>query len=244
MRVALVTGGAGAIGGAICRELAADGHRVVVADLAFDRAKLLADELDGFGVDLDVTDPGSVAAAVRSATAEFGRIDVLVNCAGWGELRSFAQTDEPFQQRVIEINLAGPIRMTREVLSAMRERGWGRVINIASDAGRVPSSFEVVYSAAKGGLIAFTRSIALEVAGQGVTVNCVCPGPTDTPLLDTAVRSGERAAQAVAAMRSAIPVGRLGAPDDIAPMVGFLASGRAGFITGQTVSVSGGFTMI
>lgn len=244
MRTALVTGGAGAIGRAICRELASSGHRVAVADLAFDRAKLFADEIDGIGIELDVTDPASVCSAVRVAASALGRVEVLVNCAGWGEIRAFADTDEQFQHRVIAINLAGPIRMVRAVLPGMRARGWGRLVNISSDAGRVSSSFEAIYSGAKGGLISFTRSIAREVAGQGITANTVCPGPTDTPLLDTAIHSSERAELAVAAMRSAIPMGRLGTPSDIAPMVGFLASDGAAFVTGQTVSVNGGFTMI
>jgi 2-hydroxycyclohexanecarboxyl-CoA dehydrogenase len=244
MRVALVTGGAGGIGSAICRELAAAGHRVAVADLAFDRANILADEVNGLAVELDVTNPASATLAVRSTILTMGQIDVLVNCAGWGIPRKFVDTDEPFQQRVIDINLAGPIRMTREVLGPMQRRGWGRLINIASDAGRVSSTFEAVYSGAKGGLIAFTRTIAREVAPRGVTANSVCPGPTDTPLLDAAMESAVAAKRAVAKMHAAIPVGRLGTPEDIAPMVAFLASDNAAFITGQTLSISGGFTMI
>jgi 2-hydroxycyclohexanecarboxyl-CoA dehydrogenase len=167
-----------------------------------------------------------------------------VNCAGWGIPRKFTQTDEPFQQRVLDINLAGPMRMTREVLEPMQRRGWGRLINIASDAGRVASTFEAVYSGAKGGLIAFTRTIAREVAADGITANVICPGPTDTPLLDAAIESTPEAERAVEKMRAAIPVGRLGTPQDIAPAVAFLASDQACFITGQTLSVSGGFTMI
>lgn len=244
MRVALVTGGAGGIGSAICRELAAAGHQVAVADVAFARARPLADEIAGFAVELDVTDAASVALAVRSVGLALGPIDVLVNCAGWGIPRRFADTDEPFQQRVLDINLAGPMRMTREVLGSMQQRGWGRLINISSDAGRVASTFEAVYSGAKGGLIAFTRTIAREVAAHGVTANVVCPGPTDTPMLDAAIESAPEARQAVERMRAAIPVGRLGTPEDIAPAVAFLASDRASFITGQTLSVNGGFAML
>ncbi|HEY3604336.1 MAG TPA: glucose 1-dehydrogenase [Sporichthyaceae bacterium] len=244
MRVALVTGGAGGIGTAISRSLAASGHHVVVADLAPGEARALAADIGGIGVELDVTDPASVRQAVDATVSTLGEIAVLVNCAGWGEIRAFGETDEPFQRRVLEINLGGPMRMTRSVLPSMLRRGGGRLINISSDAGRVGSSFEAVYSAAKGGLISFTRTIAREVAAAGITANCVCPGPTDTPMLDEVVGRGERAREAVERMRAAIPLGRLGTPDDIAPMVAFLASDSAGFITGQTISVNGGFTMI
>jgi 2-hydroxycyclohexanecarboxyl-CoA dehydrogenase len=244
MRVALVTGGAGGIGGAICRQLAAAGHQVAVADVAFAGATLLADEISGLAVELDVTDPASATLAVRSTSLALGPIDVLVNCAGWGIPRKFTETDEPFQQRVLDINLAGPMRMTREVLGSMQRRGWGRLINIASDAGRVASTFEAVYSGAKGGLIAFTRSIAREVALDGITANVVCPGPTDTPLLDAAIESALEARKAIEKMRAAIPVGRLGTPEDIAPAVAFLVSDQASFITGQTLSVNGGFAML
>lgn len=244
MRVALVTGGGGGIGSAICRELAAAGHRVAVADIAFGQAKVVADEVEGLAVELDVTNPASATLAVRSTILTLGQIDVLVNCAGWGMPRKFVDTDEPFQQRVIDINLAGPIRMTREVIGPMQQRGWGRLINIASDAGRVSSTFEAVYSGAKGGLIAFTRTIAGEVASRGVTANSICPGPTDTPLLDAAIESTAAAKHAVAKMHAAIPMGRLGTPGDIAPVVAFLVSDKAAFITGQTLSVNGGFTMI
>jgi 2-hydroxycyclohexanecarboxyl-CoA dehydrogenase len=193
---------------------------------------------------LDVTDPASATLAVRSTSLALGPIDVLVNCAGWGIPRKFTETDEPFQQRVLDINLAGPMRMTREVLGSMQRRGWGRLINIASDAGRVASTFEAVYSGAKGGLIAFTRSIAREVALDGITANVVCPGPTDTPLLDAAIESALEARKAIEKMRAAIPVGRLGTPEDIAPAVAFLVSDQASFITGQTLSVNGGFAML
>jgi 2-hydroxycyclohexanecarboxyl-CoA dehydrogenase len=244
MRVALVTGGAGGIGSAICRELAAAGHKVAVADVAFAQAKLLADEIAGMAVELDVTNPASVTVAVQSTGLALGPIEVLVNCAGWGIPRKFSETDEPFQQRVLDINLAGPMRVTREILVPMQRRGWGRLINIASDAGRVASTFEAIYSGAKGGLIAFTRTIAREVAADGVTANVICPGPTDTPLLDAAIESTLEAKRAVAKMCGAIPVGRLGRPEDIAPAVAFLVSDQASFITGQTLSVNGGFVML
>ena len=242
-RVAFVTGGAGGIGGAICHALTRSGHRVAVADLELERAGALAEASGGLAVELDVTDPDSVVSAVARVTEALGPIDVCVNCAGWDELRPFVETDEAFSQRVLDINLSGAIRVTRAVLGGMVERRWGRLVNIASDAGRVGSSLESVYSAAKGGLIAFTKAIAREVARYGITANAVCPGPTDTPLLARITEAGEDAERIIAAMTRAVPMRRLGRPEDVAPAVAFLASDEAGFITGQTLSVSGGLTM-
>ncbi len=242
-RVAFVTGGAGGIGGAICRALAAEGLSVAVADLSADAAAVVAKEIDGLSVALDVTDPDSVSAAVRAASEQLGGVDVVVNCAGWDELKPFVETDEAFTRQVLAINLEGPIRVTRAVLPGMLERGYGRIVNIASDAGRVGSSLEAIYSAAKGGLIAFTKTIAREAARRGVTANAVCPGPTATPLLDRITRASDDAERVIASMERGIPMRRLGAPDDVAPAVAFLASEAAGFITGQTLSVSGGLVM-
>ena len=243
-RVALVTGGAGGIGAAVCRALAADGRRVAVADLSAGAGQAVADELDGVSLALDVTDPASVAAAVAGVEEALGPVDVLVNCAGWDELRPFLDTDEAFQAKVLEINLAGPVRVTRAVLGGMLERGWGRVVNIASDAGRVGSSLESVYSGAKGGVIAFTKTIAREAARGGVTANAVCPGPTDTPLLAAVTGGGADAERVITAMTRAVPMRRLGRPEDVAAAVAFFASDQAGYITGQTLSVSGGLTMV
>ena len=242
-RTALVTGGGGGIGAEICRQLAAAGHRVAVADLSAERAGMVAAELDGLGLGLDVTKTGSVTAAVSGATDALGPIEICVNCAGWDELRPFLDTDDAFQAKVIDINLGGPIRMTRAVLPSMAERSYGRIVNISSDAGRVGSSLEAVYSGAKGGVIAFTKTIAREFARYGITANTVCPGPTDTPLLDEIVKASTDGDRVIAAMTKAVPMRRLGRPDDIAPAVVFLASDRAGFVTGQTLSVSGGLTM-
>lgn len=242
-RVAFVTGGAGGIGSAICRHLAEAGHRVVVADLSVDAAKGVASEVGGIAVELDVTDPDSCRAAVAGAAESVGPVDVLVSCAGWDELVPFVDTDEDFQGKVLEINLAGPIRLTRMVLPGMIERRWGRLVNIASDAGRVGSSLEAIYSGAKGGLIAFTKTVAREVARYGVTANVVCPGPTDTPLLAGIVAANPDSDRVISSMTKAVPMRRLGTPDDIAPAVVYFASEAAAFTTGQTLSVSGGLTM-
>jgi 2-hydroxycyclohexanecarboxyl-CoA dehydrogenase len=243
-RVALVTGGAGGIGGAICRALAAAGHRVAAGDLDAEAAARVAEPLGGAGVALDVTDPASVQRAIERAAAALGDpVEILVNCAGWDELRPFVETDEAFQRKILEINLAGPMRVTRAVLPEMLRAGYGRIINVASDAGRVGSSLEAIYSGAKGGLIAFTKTVAREVARRGVTANAVCPGPTDTPLLGAIRGAPGRGDRVIEAMIRAVPMGRLGRPEDIGPAVAFLASEQAGFITGQTLSISGGLTM-
>jgi 2-hydroxycyclohexanecarboxyl-CoA dehydrogenase len=243
-RVAFVTGGAGGIGKAICAALAARGCRVAVADLATTAIHDAARELGGFAVPLDVTDPVSVLRAVGATNAELGSIDICVNCAGWDELRPFVATDEEFQRRVLEINLAGPMRVLRAVLPGMLERRWGRIVNIASDAGRVGSSLEAIYSAAKGGLISLTKTLARETARAGVTANAVCPGPTATPMLQRVAATSADAEKVIASMTRAVPMKRLGTPEDVAAAVAFLCSEEAGYVTGQTLSVSGGLTMV
>jgi 2-hydroxycyclohexanecarboxyl-CoA dehydrogenase len=242
-RVALVTGGAGAIGAAVCHALAAQGRSVAVADLDGEGAALVAAEIGGLGVALDVTEPASVESALAEVRARLGPVVILVSCAGWDEMRPFLASDESFQARVLEINLAGPIRVLRAVLPDMQEQKFGRVVLVSSDAARVGSSGEAIYAAAKGGLVALAKSVAREVVRDGITANCVCPGPTDTPLfrgLAVSSGDGERITQA---LERAIPMRRLGRPDDVAPAVAFLASDEAGYITGQTLSVSGGLTM-
>jgi 2-hydroxycyclohexanecarboxyl-CoA dehydrogenase len=246
-RTALVTGGGRGIGRAIALDLAADGHAVAVADLAEDAAQETASMIASAGnrayaVRLDVTDGDSVTAGVADARAKLGAIEIVVNNAGWDQLVPFLETDEAFWNRVIEVNFKGCLRVTRAVLPTMMESGWGRVINIGSDAGRVGSSLESVYAGAKAGVIAFTKTIAREVARSGVTANSVCPGPTRTPLLE-GMASGERGARLISSLERAVPMGRLGEPEDVAAAVVFLASEGAGYITGQTLSVSGGLTM-
>ena len=242
-RVALVTGGALGIGRAISLALAKDGRTVAVGDLLEEEAAQTAAAIgpQALAVPLDVTDSGSVVAAVERTERELGAIDVVVNNAGWDEARPFVETDEAFWDRVIEINFKGGLRVTRAVLPGMAERRWGRVVNIGSDAGRVGSSLESVYSGAKGGVIAFTKTIAREVARSGVTANVVCPGPTRTAFLERL--AGEGGEQLVESLTRAVPMRRLGEPEDVAAAVAFLASDAAGYITGQTLSVSGGLTM-
>jgi len=194
-------------------------------------------------VPIDVADPDSVDLAIAAVRDRLGPITVLVSCAGWDLLRPFIDTDEAFQTRVLEINLGGPIRVVRAVLPDMIEAGFGRIVLVASDAGRVGSSGEAIYAAAKGGVIALAKSVAREVVRDGITANCVCPGPTDTPLfcgLAEGTQDGDRLTQA---LERAIPMRRLGQPDDVAPAIAFLASDEARYITGQTLSVSGGLTM-
>jgi 2-hydroxycyclohexanecarboxyl-CoA dehydrogenase len=238
-RVALVTGGSRGIGRAIAEALARDGCAVAVGDVR--EAEPVGE--GGVAVPLDVTDTGSVARAVEDVAAALGPIDVLVNNAGWDEFRPFLETGEEFWDRVIEINFKGCLRTTRAVVPGMVERGSGRVVNIASDAGRVGSSLEAVYSGAKGGVIAFTKTLAREVARRGVTANAVCPGPTQTPLLEEMTGADEQGAKAIEAMKRAVPMKRLGTPQEVAAAVAFLCSAEASFITGQTLSVSGGLTM-
>jgi 2-hydroxycyclohexanecarboxyl-CoA dehydrogenase len=238
-----VTGGGRGIGRAIVEALAADGHSVAVADIDQQTARSAAEAVDGLAVGLDVTDTVSVGAAVGLVEARLGRIGVLVNNAGWDEFRPFLDTDEQFWDRVIEINLKGCLRLCRRVVPGMVEAERGRVVNIASDAARVGSSLEAVYSGAKGAVVSFTKTLAREVARHQVTVNAVCPGPTETPMLEQMLAAGDDSARVIEAMRRAVPMRRLGRPEDIAGAVAFLASDRAAFITGQTLSVSGGLTM-
>lgn len=247
-RVALVTGGGRGIGREICLALARDGRKVAVADLRADEAATTAKLVgDGGGtaiaVTMDVTSTDSVQQGILQVVDELGPIEVLVNCAGWDELKPFLDTDEAFWDRIIEINYKGMLRTTHACLPAMIEAGWGRIINIGSDAGRVGSSLEAVYSGAKGGTIAFTKTIAREVARKGITANTVCPGPTDTPLLGEIVDASSDGDKVIGAMARAVPMKRVGQPQEVASAVAYFASEDAGFITGQTLSVSGGLTM-
>ena len=245
-RAAFVTGGASGIGRSIVHALAREGARVTIADLNAAGARAVAAEIEGagghaFAQPLDITDVAAVDAAVDAAAARSG-LHILVNCAGWDKPMPFVDTTPEFWERILAINLKGPMACTRAALRHMIKQESGKIISIASDAGRVGSSGEAVYSAAKGGVIALTKTIAREVARHHINVNCICPGPSDTPLFQTEfVATSPKLADS---LKRVIPWGRLGVPDDVAPAVVFLASDDAGFITGQTLSVSGGLTMV
>jgi 2-hydroxycyclohexanecarboxyl-CoA dehydrogenase len=239
----IVTGGAGAIGSAICRRFAGYGAKVGVFDRNLDGAKKVAAEIKGFASGVDIADHEAVGRAIAEFESQAGLTDILVNNAGWDRFANFVDTTPDLWDQLIAINLKGPLNMSHFVLKGMVARGSGRIVNIASDAGRVGSSQEAVYSACKGGIIAFTKTVAREVARKGITLNAVCPGPTDTPLLAAAAGEGERAERMRAALVNAIPMKRVGQPEDIPGAVCFLASDDAAFITGQTLSVSGGLTM-
>jgi 2-hydroxycyclohexanecarboxyl-CoA dehydrogenase len=240
-----VTGGASGIGRAIAELLVGHGAQVAVADVDATGGHSVVGQLgDGKAVfvPVDLTDASSVPRAVAEAESAIGPVDVLVNCAGADVIKPFLETDEDLWQWLIQLNLLGVIRTTKAILPGMVERGHGRIINISSDAARVGSSGEAVYSACKGGVLSFTKSVAREVAGAGVTVNAVCPGPTETPATQkTLAEGGEKI---IKALTRAIPLGRLAAPADIAGAVLFLASEHSSFITGQTLSVSGGLSMV
>jgi 2-hydroxycyclohexanecarboxyl-CoA dehydrogenase len=238
-KIAIVTGAGRGIGKAIAGKLAAEGATVVVTDLDAGAAGQTAAELTGaMAMQADVTDRLGVQAMADRVTREFGRIDVLVNNAGWDKASLFLESDPADWDRAIAINLYGVLHACTAVLPVMVARASGAVVNLGSDAGRVGSSGEAVYSAAKGGIIAFTKSLAREMARHQIRVNCVCPGPTDTALFASFAGPGLREA-----LTKAIPFRRLGQPTDVANVVAFLASDEASFVTGQTVSVSGGLTM-
>jgi 2-hydroxycyclohexanecarboxyl-CoA dehydrogenase len=245
-KIALVTGAAGGIGRAICRRFVEES--VLVAALDIDDAGLgrLRGELgeaELLPVACDIGDHAAVADAVSRVVGRFGRIDILVNNAGWDAPKQFLDTTPDFWSKVIAINLLGPLNLHHIVLPHMVAAKGGAVVNIASDAGRVGSSGEAVYSACKGGIIAFTKTLARECARHGIRLNAVCPGPTDTPLLRSFLAEGEYGQKLYEGLKRAIPLRRLGEPGDLPGIVAFLASADAGFITGEVISVSGGLTM-
>jgi len=239
-RTAFVTGGGSGIGAATARRLAAEGASVAVADVDAEKARCVAAEVRGTAVPLDVTDAGAVTAAVR----ELGPIDILVNNAGGDRLAYFIETDEADWDHVIGLNLRSAMACTRAVLPAMYGRGAGAIVNVASEAGRVGSVGGAGYSAAKAGVIGFTKAIARESARHGVRCNAVAPGPTDTPLLhDAAAAYGEAGARIKEGMIAATVMGRAARPEEVASVIAFLASEDASFITGHTIPVSGGLSM-
>ena len=241
-KIVIVTGGGRGIGKAIAEKVAADGGVVVVSDLDQTTAIETAAALGGqaLGIRTDVTDPASVQAMVTRVMDRHGRIDVLVNNAGWDKGQPFLDSEREDWDRAVQVNLYGVLHTCHTVLPIMQQQHSGRVVNLGSDAGRVGSSGEAVYSAAKGGVIAFTKTIAREMARNGICVNCVSPGPTDTALFDAVTDGNPKLREA---LTKAIPMRRLAQPVDLANAVAFLASDEAAYITGQTLSVSGGLTM-
>jgi 2-hydroxycyclohexanecarboxyl-CoA dehydrogenase len=245
-QVAIVTGAASGIGRAAAMRLAEGGAAVVVADINAPGAADVAGAISGQGgralaQEVDVTDAPGVKAMTERANQAFGRVDILVSNAGWDRAGPFAETDEELWDRVIAINYRGHLATCHAVLPYMKEQGGGRIVTVASDAGRVGSSGEVVYSGAKGAVIAFTKGLAREVAREGINVNCVAPGLVDTPMLAGINEGNERL---IAAIIRSIPLGRTGVPEEIAAAICFLASRDATYITGQTLSVNGGLTML
>ncbi|MBX9613904.1 MAG: 2-hydroxycyclohexanecarboxyl-CoA dehydrogenase [Burkholderiales bacterium] len=247
-KTVIVTGGGGGIGGATCRRFAEEGAKVAVFDMNLEAAQKVATDIEAAGgvakaFKCDITDRAAVDAAVAAVEAVLGPIDVLVNNAGWDVFKPFTKTVPAEWEKLIAINLTGALHMLHAVLPGMAERKAGRIVNIASDAARGGSSGEAVYSACKGGLVALSKTLAREHARQNITVNVVCPGPTDTALLAGVAEGARDPAKLMEAFRSAIPLGRLGQPDDLASAIAFFGSDDAGFITGQVISVSGGLTM-
>lgn len=247
-KTAIVTGGGGGIGGATARRLAAEGAHVAVFDMNLAAAEQVAAGIRAAGgqataFQCDITDRTQVDAAVAATQAQLGPVAVLVNNAGWDIFKPFVKTVPAEWDKLIAINLTGALHMLHAVLPGMVERGYGRVVNVASDAARGGSSGEAVYSACKGGLVALSKTLAREHARHGITVNVVCPGPTDTALLAGVAEGARDPAKLIEAFKSAIPLGRLGQGDDLASAIAFMGSDDASFVTGQVLSVSGGLTM-
>jgi 2-hydroxycyclohexanecarboxyl-CoA dehydrogenase len=247
-KVVIVTGGGGGIGTATCKRFAAAGAKVAVFDVNGDAAtrtvaaiKAVGGVADAFAC--DITDYAGVQKALKAVEAGLGPVHVLVNNAGWDIFRLFKDSTPAEWRKLIAINLTGALNMHHVVLPGMLARRAGRIVNIASDAGRVGSSGEAVYAACKGGLISFSKTIAREHARHGITVNVVCPGPTDTALFADYKQGAGDPVKLEEAFRRSIPLGRIGQPDDLPGAILFFASDDAGYITGQVLSVSGGLTM-
>ncbi len=241
-RVALITGAAQGIGQATAEKMAGLGAKVAVLDINFKGAEDVVEGIrnnvgDAMAVQADLTVFDQVENAVDKVFEQFGTIDILVNNAGWTETHPFITEDEPYWNKVIDINLKGPIYTSKVAMKYMSEKKYGKILNVASDAARVGNAGEAVYSASKGGLITFTKSLAREVARYNVNVNCVCPGPTNTPLMK------HQPERFVEALKKMIPFHRLSEPEELANVITFLCMDEARFVTGQVISVSGGLTM-
>ena len=247
-RTAVVTGGGRGIGRAIVLALAKDGCDVAILDLIEENSQAVKKEVEALGrralaLRVDLTQYNQVQAAIDKVLAELGPIDILVNNAGWDKMEPFLESTPEMWEKVIAINFKAVLYTCKSVVPHMVARGSGKVVNIGSDAGRGGSSGEVVYSGTKAGVIAFSKSLAREVARHQININVVCPGLTETPLLEEVRNTSEKTAKIVESITRAIPLRRVGTPEDIANAVAFLASPKADYITGQTLSVSGGLTM-
>jgi len=247
-KIAIVTGGGGGIGRELCCRLSQGGAKVGVFDLSEEAATATVDRVTGEGGSasaylVDITDPAGIANGIAALEADLGPVDILINNAGWDVFKPFLKTEPAVWQKIIDINLIGALNMHYAVLPGMVERGYGRVVNVASDAARVGSSGEAVYAACKAGLVGFSKTLAREHARHGITFNVVCPGPTETGLLQGVLDESGSPEKLAEAFRRAIPMGRLGQPQDLAGAVAFFASDEAAFVTGQVLSVSGGLTM-
>ncbi len=247
-KVALVTGAGGGIGRAVCERLARDGFAVGLIDIdgpGMETTRTLISEhgVESIAATADISDYEAVRNAIPFIEEALGPITVLVNNAGWDKFSLFLDTDQALRQKIVNINLFGPINLHHIVLAGMMSRAGGRVINIASDAGRVGSTGQAVYSACKGGIIAMTKTLAREMARHDILLNVVCPGPVETAMLGVLLDGGASGNRVHESMKRAIPMRRIGKPEDIAGMVAFLAGEEAGYITGQVISVSGGLTM-
>src|SRR3954468_7805340 len=242
-KIALITGGVSGIGKATAFEFARQGAKVIVADINAEGGAAAEVEAKAAGLlieylPLDLANLKSVDACAAAALGQHGRVDILVNAAGWDRIQPFLENSSEFMDRVLAINLRGPIGLTQKLIAAMAANSYGKVVNVASDAGRVGSLGETVYAAAKGGMIAFTKSLARETARYQITVNCVCPGPTDTPLFHA------QPEKLKVALEKAIPFRRIAQPQELADAILFFASSRSDYITAQIMSVSGGLTMV
>jgi 2-hydroxycyclohexanecarboxyl-CoA dehydrogenase len=247
-KTALVTGGGRGIGRAIALGLSQEGAQVAVLDILADNAAVVAGEIEATGVKAlalpaDLTKRAQVDRAIADTLAQFGQIDILVNNAGWDRMEMFLDSEEETWDKIIAINFKGMLYVCKAALPSMVARAQGKVINIASDAGRAGSTGEAVYAGTKGAIIAFSKTLAREMARHKITVNVVCPGLTETPLLQGIREQSPKTEKVIEAVTRAIPLGRVGQPEDIAGAVVYLASPAADFVTGQTLSVSGGLTM-
>jgi 2-hydroxycyclohexanecarboxyl-CoA dehydrogenase len=241
-KTAVVTGAASGIGRATAEALALAGARVVLGDINEEGGEAAAGALQVRGADvhfirLDVTQPDSVQAFRDAALKRYGQVDILASVAGWGRTEPFVKNTPEFWKKLIDLNFVGTIMITRAFIDPMIERNAGKIVTVASDAGRVGSLGETVYSGAKGGVIAFSKGLAREMARYNITVNCVCPGPTDTPLM------AEVPDKIKEAFSRVTPMHRLAKPSEIADAILFFAGNHSDFVTGQVLSVSGGLTM-